>query len=114
MTELPAFWAVRTEFELEPLLEQYVRTYPDGDITKYEIPNNAVDEQPGDHLYLIICFHNHQAKPRETRFEQFLDAFCKLNNKLASINKTAFSKGFESGSAPSGRILGNLESRRKR
>ena len=112
MLTKPSCWALRTEFELEPLLKQYLETYPDGSLKQYEIVFKDTDEETGDFLYIMLHYYNKDRTPRVVDLERFLDAHCKLHNKLCAFNRTAFPPRFDS-HHQGGRILGNREGRRK-
>ena len=103
---------LRTEFELEPLLEQYLKTYPNGDLKQYEIVFKDTDEETGDFLYIMLYYYNQDRTPRVTDLEKFLDAHCNLHNKLGAFNLLAFPPRFDS-HHKGWRNLGNREGRRK-
>ena len=112
MLSKPSCWMLRTEFELEPLLKQYLETYPDGSLKQYEILFKDTDEETGDFLYIMLHYYNKDRTPRVINLERFLDAHCQLHNKLGAFNRMAFPSRFDS-DRHEGRMLGPRAGRRK-
>jgi hypothetical protein len=110
--EKPICWMLRTEFELEPLLEQFVETYSEGNPWPYQIVFKDKDERTKDFLYVILFFSPPYQRVGGIRLEQFLDAYCKLHNQVGAINEAGFPTTFDSSLRPK-RLLGNLNNRRK-
>jgi hypothetical protein len=79
-----SFMAISTDFELEPVLEQYFRTYPDSDRVNYQIVYKTENEHfEGTKSYLVVFeLSENVIKPRISLHE-FIDSYCKLNNLMA-------------------------------
>jgi hypothetical protein len=106
----PFCWMLRTEFELEPILEQYIQTYLDGSSWPYQIVFKDRDEKTNDFLYAVLFFSNPKHSQKGLTFEHFLEAYCKLHNQVAAINDAFFPPPF---SSVWKHTLGNPNNRKK-
>jgi len=72
-----------TDFELEPILEQYFAIYPQGEFERYEIVFRADNEhQEGNRSYIVV-FTLGSKRVKTTSFSKFLEAYCELHDKVA-------------------------------
>lgn len=83
--------AIATDFELEPVIEQYLTTYPDTKQRNYDIVCKLQNEKvEGDYCYLIVT--EYVADNTNPRLLQFIKAYCEVNDKVAKVDFN--SRGF--------------------
>ena len=83
MTNKHSYMVVSTDFELEPLLDQYLATYPEGQLQSYSVVFKTSSDESWSYIIVFALF---SPKVKVVRFSEFLDAYCKLNNKVAVAN----------------------------
>jgi hypothetical protein len=71
---------ITTNFALEPLLDQYLATYPEEEFQSYTAVFKTGSENSTSYIVVFVLT---PPKGKVMRFGEFLDAYCKLNNKLA-------------------------------
>jgi hypothetical protein len=73
-----------TDFELEPVIEQYLATYPDAQPRKYDVVCKLRDERrDGDYCYILV--YEYVAGKQQPSLLDFIKAYCELNDKVARI-----------------------------
>jgi hypothetical protein len=106
-----SYMIITTDFELEPVLEQYFATYPAGEYTDHTIVFKAEGEHyPGDRSYIVV-FTLNPVKPRADRvtFRQFLDSYCTVNNLVACAGALNSALPQMDVHLRNGRYLGNTD-----
>lgn len=78
-----SFMALTTDFELEPILDEYLATYPEGEIDHYIIAFKTEGEHRPGHFSYIVVFELKKAVSQVPRFTEFLNTYCKNNNQVA-------------------------------
>lgn len=76
--------AIATDFELEPVIEQYLATYPDRLPRKYDVVYKLQNERhEGDYCYIIV----YEYVPGKTSptLNDYIKAYCELNDKVARV-----------------------------
>jgi hypothetical protein len=83
-----SFMVVTTDFDLEPVLEKYLETYPNGGVEGYNIVFQVEGEHQEGHKSYIIVFTLRQHPPKEyaPRFDEYLSSYCRVNNGVAFVN----------------------------
>lgn len=72
---------IATDFEIEPVIEQYLATYPDSLPREYEIVYRTRNEHvEGDYCYIIVYQYTTQGKV--VKLDEFLKSYCVTNNKV--------------------------------
>lgn len=80
-----AFMAIATDFELEPVIEQYLTTYPEIQPRQYNIVWKAQAERhAADYCYLIV--YEYVPGRIHPRLDDFIKAYCELHDRVAAIN----------------------------
>jgi hypothetical protein len=91
-----SFIAVTTNFELEPVLDQYLKTYPENEYANYEVAFKAQDTpEVGDYAYIVVFTMKERTRGDLVRLDDFLESFCKVNDKLL-ISQHGFEQRFAS------------------
>lgn len=79
-----SYSALSTDFELEPVLEQYLETYPGGEFQSYEIIfKTEIQDEGGGYAYILVCKLNPPPHGDTIGFLDFLTSYCKVNDKFA-------------------------------
>lgn len=82
-----SYLIISANFDLEPVLKDYLIRYPDGDYSEYRIVFTVKGEHfEGNHSYIVILTLNKIGR-KQVSFDEFLDAYCKLNNVQAFGNQ---------------------------
>jgi nucleoid-associated protein YgaU len=82
-----AYMLLATDFELEPVIEQYLATYPDVQPRKYEVIYKLKNERhQGDYCYIIV--YEYVTGRQTISLVDFIKAYCELNDKVANIEKS--------------------------
>ena len=80
------YMVITTTFALEPLLNQYRDTYPNGDYEKYQVVFKSEGEwkdRAGEFTYIVVFTPNPKKQPHEVSFQDFIGSYCKLNKQAA-------------------------------
>lgn len=74
-----------TNFELEPVIEEYLQVYPEAQPRRYDIACKLRDERhEGDYAYIIVFEY---ATGRQTpSLGDYLKSYCTLHDKLVAGN----------------------------
>lgn len=81
-----SYMLLATDFELEPIIEQYLATYPDAQPRKYDVVYKRQNERhEGDYCYIIV--HEYVGGRQTLSLVDFIKAYCELNDKVANIEK---------------------------
>jgi hypothetical protein len=81
-----AFTVISTNFDLEPVLEEYLKTYPEGDLQNYRIVFKTEGEHhPESRSYIIVYEHKPGSKSRP-HVGDFLKSYCTVHNLSAVAN----------------------------
>ena len=81
-----AYMLLATDFELEPVIEQYLLTYPEAQPRQYDIVCKLQNErQEGDYCYLIVYVY--VTGSFHPTLLDFIKSYCEVNNKVAKIEK---------------------------
>ena len=108
MSSKHAFMVISTNFDLEPVLKQYVETYPEGDLQNYQIVFKTEGEhQPESKSYIIV--YEHSPGRKNARFSEFLKSYCTVH-KLAAV-ANPMSHVFPDVAGRHGHIIGYFEER---
>lgn len=94
MTTKRSFGVFTTNFELEPVIDDFLATYPQAQFEGYEVVYRIEDEaHEGTYSYLIV-WHNLPTKKRrrDVNFQKFLESHCIRNDKVAKAG--VLSSGF--------------------
>lgn len=84
-----AFTVVSTNFDLEPVLQQYVDTYPHADLRNYQIAFKTEGEhQAESKSYIIVHEYIPGRSPSPTLYE-FLKSYCTVNNLVAVLDPSS-------------------------
>lgn len=84
MTFKHAYMVLATDFELEPVIEQYLATYPESQPRKYDVVCRLQDERrEGDYCYIIV--YEYSPERFRPELQEYIKAYCKLHNKVANI-----------------------------
>jgi hypothetical protein len=78
-----SFMALTTDFELEPILDEYLAAYPEGEIDHYLIAFKTEGEHRAGHFSYIVVFELKKAAAQVPRFTEFLNTYCKNHNQVA-------------------------------
>lgn len=84
--KVPSYYymVLATDFELEPIIEQYLKTYPDVKPSKYEVLYKIQNErQDGDFCYILLWEGPRQRD--QYQLAEYIKAYCELNDKVANI-----------------------------
>ena len=83
-----AYMLLATDFELEPIIEQYLATYTDVQPRKYDVVCKLQNErQAGDYCYIIL--YEYVGGRQTPKLVDFIKAYCDLNHKVANIVKSS-------------------------
>ena len=75
-----------TDFELEPVIEQYLTTYPNAQPRNYEVAVKLRNERrEGDYCYILI--YEYVPGNHSPNLYDFIKAYCELNDKVAPIER---------------------------
>lgn len=91
------FVALTTDFELEPVPEKYLQTYPDLQPGGYQIIFKSQDEwMKGDYVYIVIYKRHRQGPndPGSSRIPElvaYIKSYCEVNNLLAVTHNHGYS-----------------------
>jgi hypothetical protein len=88
-----SYMVVTTDFQLEPVLQQYQKTYPNGQFTSFDIVFKTENEHGEGQWTYIVVFVPSKPTPREIpSFSDFLKSYCTLEDKtaVASIVNSVF------------------------
>lgn len=88
MTFKHSYMVITTNFELEPVLDQFFETYPQNAYERYQVVYKTLDEHAPGEISYIIVFELSRLKGRVPRFSEFLKAYCMLNAKTAVAQVT--------------------------
>jgi hypothetical protein len=75
--------ALTTDFELEPLLDQYKVEYPKGEMQDYVIAFKTEGEHHAGHFSYIVVFVLKKTEGQVPRFTEYLNTWCKDNHRVA-------------------------------
>lgn len=79
-----AYMVLATDFELEPVIDQYVATYPDAEPRNYRIVCKLQNERhEGDYCYIIV--YEHVAGRKNVSLTDYIQSYCQLHNKVAAV-----------------------------
>lgn len=80
------YMILATDFELEPVIEQYLATYPEAKPRNYQVVCKLQDEQhKGDYCYIIVYkFMGGRQKPNIT---EFIKSYCQVHDKVVTITQ---------------------------
>ena len=73
------FMVLSTNFEVEPVLDTYLATYPDGLIQRYEVIFKEQNVRPGIPYSYIILLPEPNFKSQNIDFWEYVDAWTKLH-----------------------------------
>ena len=80
-----AHMIIATDFELEPVIAQYLETYPEAQPRHYEIAWRTQNESvEGDYVYIVIW--KHITSSHRPSLVDFIKAYCELNDNVANIH----------------------------
>jgi 3,4-dihydroxy-2-butanone 4-phosphate synthase len=80
------YMLLATDFELEPVIEQYLATYPDAQPREYDIVCKLRNERhEGDYCYIVV--YKHVTGHSRPNLNEFIKAYCELNDKVANVEK---------------------------
>lgn len=83
-----SYMVVTTDFDLEPLVDQFRATYPDNKVESIQIAFKTENEhQEGDRSYIIVLTRKDSGSSRPS-FWDFIGAYCKLHDKSAAASVT--------------------------
>jgi hypothetical protein len=83
MTFKHTYMVISTNFELEPLLDNYLEAYPSGEFSAYQVVFTAENERPDTpYSYIVVLDYNQGTKPR---FSEYLGAWCTLNRGKKAV-----------------------------
>lgn len=103
-----SFTILSTNFDIEPLLESYTKTYPDGEMKNYNIVfKTEYDREHIPFSYIIVTEYNVPAK--QARFLDYLQAWCKVNRGKWALG--SISSVFPEPKHPHGSVAGELPSK---
>lgn len=107
MTFKHSHMIISTNFELEPLLASYASTYPNIGFADYNIVFKSENERPNTPYTYIVVFTPVAQRQHGTTFQEYVEAWCKVNRKkaAASVMDNVFPELEPSGTHPY-RILG--------
>jgi hypothetical protein len=80
MSQQHSYMVITTNFVLEPILDQYLAAYPEQEFQSYSVVFKQENEQTTSYIVVFVLT---SPKGKIMRFAEFLDAYCKLNNKVA-------------------------------
>lgn len=79
------YMVLATDFELEPVIEQYLTTYPAQQPRKYDVACRLQNErQEGDYCYIVVYEFVGGRKSVPT-LEEYIKAYCDLYGKVAKV-----------------------------
>lgn len=79
-----AHMILATDFELEPVIEQYLSTYPDAQPRQYDVVCRLKNERhDGDYCYIVV--YEHVPGGHRPSLNDFIRSYCELNDKVANI-----------------------------
>lgn len=81
-----AYMLIATDFELEPVIAQYLATYPDKQPREYQVVCKLKDERhTGDYCYIVVF----EAVPgrQNPSLADYIKAYCELHDKVARMEK---------------------------
>lgn len=82
-----AYIVLATDFELEPVIEQYLTTYPEAQPRQYDVVCKLPDERhQGDYAYIVV--YEHVTPGHRPTLVEFIKAYCELHNKVAAVEKS--------------------------
>ncbi len=74
---------VSTDFELEPVIEQYLATYPEAQPRKYDIVCKLRNERhEGDYCYIIV--YQHHVGRQTPSLDEYLKSYCALHDEVVA------------------------------
>jgi hypothetical protein len=83
MTFKHTYMVISTNFELEPLLDSYLETYPNGEFSAYQVVYKAQNERPDTpYSYIVVLERGQGNKPR---FAEYLRAWCTVNRGKKAV-----------------------------
>jgi len=81
-----SFMAVTTNFELEFVLDQYIRTYPNSVVQSCEVVYKIENEFHQSTKTYIVVFTRRSKSEHSPSVWELIDSYCKLNGKFAVAN----------------------------
>jgi hypothetical protein len=79
-----AHMILATDFELEPVIERYLATYPDAQPRQYDVVCRLENERhEGDTCYIVV--YEHVQTSHRPRLSDFIKSYCELNDKVANM-----------------------------
>lgn len=81
-----AYMVISTDFEIEPVIEQYLATYPDFQPREYKIVSKLQNERvEGDYSYIIIYEFVRVEKRQHPNLSDYIKSYCEVNDKVANL-----------------------------
>src|SRR5689334_19493080 len=80
-----AYMVLATDFELEPVIEQYLKTYPDSEPKEYQIVCRLQNERHEEDFCYIVVYKHFTGKPR-VKLHEFIKSYCEVHDKVARIS----------------------------
>ncbi len=85
-----AYFAISTNFELEPVIQEYLEKYPNGQFKNYEIAFRTEDEHESGTFSYLFVYTVLPGQPQDAvSFYDFLKAYCTYEDRVATINGVA-------------------------
>ena len=85
-----SYMVVTTTFELEPVLDDYIKRYPRGQHEGYQIVFRTENEHAEAEFSYIVVFKRYTGmKESHVDFDEFLKSYCKVNNCAAIASETS-------------------------
>ncbi len=81
-----SYMVITTNFELEPVLDSYLKTYPNGDFSTYQVMFKSLNERAEGEISYIIVLEPKQGEIRDVKFHHFLKSHCTLHRLTASAS----------------------------
>lgn len=78
-----SYAVLSTNFDLEPVLSDYLATYPNGKIESYQVVFKTENEHHEGTKSYIVVFTLKDRQEYAPDFGSFLEAYCKLHDKYA-------------------------------
>jgi hypothetical protein len=79
-----AYMLLATDFELEPVIEQYLSTYPDAQPREYQVVCKLQNERhEGDYCYIVV--YEHVTGGSRFKLPEYIKSYCEVNNKVATM-----------------------------
>lgn len=104
-----SYMVVTANFELEPVMDQFLATYPEKEFAEYQVVFKTTDEYAsGEYSYIVVFKHQPSTGARPS-FEDFLASYCTVNDltAVASVRGSVLPKLEERGGRLYGRIKKN-------